>query len=387
MTARVPPMDHRVTADARADAAGAPPSVSVVMPVRNAEAHLDRALASVAGQTMGDFELLLIDDASDDATAGIGRRWAGADPRVRVEPSPSRGIVAALNHGIALAAAPLIARMDGDDACLPTRFETQRRYLAEHRGVVAVGSGFAFVDEHERPLCLADPPLDHDAILAAYARHEAMAMCHPTTVFRTADARAIGGYDASFQGIGSEDLDFFLRLASRGRLANVPEPLLLVRKHATSYTRRAGFDRDTMHTARRRAVVDGFRALGRAVPPEPAKPPTSSKAARNPDAGGGLHLAFLAWWGGQWTTAIRHALPAVRGGPRRGQAVVLITLSLLGFIADGGLRRLWGRRYTRRGRRWPGRPVPASLRRRLAEPHREPAAATRPPSDAAEAKT
>lgn len=358
MNARVLPMDHKFTDQPQTHANETASSVSVVMPVHNAETYLDRAIASVIGQRHSDFELLIIDDACEDTTAAIGRRWAHTDPRVRVVPSPSRGIVAALNHGIELATAPLIARVDGDDVCLPTRFETQCAYLAEHRDAVALGSGFAFVDEREQPLCIVEPPLDHEAILAAYARHEAMTLCHPTTMFRTQDARSIGGYDPSFQGIGSEDLDFFLRLARRGRLVNLPDVLLLVRKHATSYTRQTDFDAKAMHDARRRAVV---RALSDLQKPIPAEPPQPSCAGSRGSSSGRLRMAFLAWWGGRWWTCIHHAWPALRAGPNRGQATLLITLSLLGPMLGGTLQRLWGTRYARRGRRRPGARVPASL--------------------------
>ena len=96
-----------------------PPRVSVVMPARNAVPHAGGAIASVLAQTFDDFELVVVDDASTDATRAIVESFATADERVRVVDGPGSGVAAARNRGIEAAGAPLIAFCDADDVLLP----------------------------------------------------------------------------------------------------------------------------------------------------------------------------------------------------------------------------------------------------------------------------
>ncbi|MCU0498899.1 MAG: glycosyltransferase, partial [Anaerolineae bacterium] len=90
------------------------PKVSVIMPLYNAEKHLQAALASVIAQTFTDYELIVIDDCSTDGTSAILATFD--DPRiVRLRNDQNLGIVGALNRGLAIARGQYIARMDGDD--------------------------------------------------------------------------------------------------------------------------------------------------------------------------------------------------------------------------------------------------------------------------------
>lgn len=101
-----------------------PPRVSVIMPFLNAERFLDEAINSVRAQSFPDWELLLVDDGSNDGGRMIAARHMQADPeRVRLlEPDPDRrGAAAARNRGIAAARGSLIAFLDADDLYLPDK--------------------------------------------------------------------------------------------------------------------------------------------------------------------------------------------------------------------------------------------------------------------------
>src|SRR5205823_1433437 len=90
-----------------------PPAVSVLMAVYNGAPWVADAARSVLAQTLGDLELLVVDDGSSDATRDV---LAGVrDPRLRLECRPHEGLTPALNHGLRLARAPLVARLDADD--------------------------------------------------------------------------------------------------------------------------------------------------------------------------------------------------------------------------------------------------------------------------------
>ena len=98
------------------------PEISVLMPAYNAERHLRPSIESVLGQTLGDFEFLLVDDGSTDSTLEIAMSYQ--DPRIRIiRNRTNEGISASLNKGIDQCAGRLIARMDADDISYPSRLK------------------------------------------------------------------------------------------------------------------------------------------------------------------------------------------------------------------------------------------------------------------------
>ena len=115
---------------------GSRPRISVVVPVHNGGCYLAESVDSILAQTCDDFELLLIDDHSDDGA--LGR--LPADSRIRGLSSPARGIVPALNLGIESARGEVIARMDADDIAAPNRLEAQLAYLADNPSIAIAGA-------------------------------------------------------------------------------------------------------------------------------------------------------------------------------------------------------------------------------------------------------
>src|SRR5436305_1340903 len=115
------------------------PTLSVLIPARNAAATLDEALASIQAQTFEDWEAVVVDDGSTDETPHLLAAWAGREARFRILRSAEPlGIVSSLNRALEEASAPVLARMDADDVSLSRRFERQMERLAEG-DVAAVG--------------------------------------------------------------------------------------------------------------------------------------------------------------------------------------------------------------------------------------------------------
>ncbi len=108
------------------------PQVSVLLPCFNAAGHLESCLESLLAQSLEDFEILAIDDGSDDETPELLERAAGKDRRIRVFHRPHQGIAKSLAAAAVEARAPLLARMDADDICDRRRLELQASYLKEH---------------------------------------------------------------------------------------------------------------------------------------------------------------------------------------------------------------------------------------------------------------
>jgi len=108
-----------------------PPLFSVVTPVWNAAATLPATVASVRVQSLPDWELLLVDDASTDGSRGLARGLAAADPRIRlIERATNGGAAAARNAAIRAARGRLIAFLDADDRWHPEKLARQAAFIA-----------------------------------------------------------------------------------------------------------------------------------------------------------------------------------------------------------------------------------------------------------------
>jgi glycosyltransferase involved in cell wall biosynthesis len=216
------------------------PSVSVLLPVRDALPTLETCLWSLQRQTLEQFEVVAVDDGSIDGSGELLDGWAANDRRIRVFHQAADGLVAALNLGLARCSAPLVARMDADDVSHPRRLSLQVAYLAQHPnvGVVSclvqhfprrgVGHGFRI----------------YEAWLNSLRNHEQMArerfiespLAHPSAMVRRQVLLRAGGYhDMGWP----EDYDLWLRLFDAGvRFAKVERPMFFWREHDRRLTRR-----------------------------------------------------------------------------------------------------------------------------------------------------
>lgn len=203
------------------------PEVTVLMAVHNAAPFLREAVDSVLGQTFKDFEFLIIDDGSTDATGELLATYT--DTRIRViRLVENSGLVAALNVGIDESRGDLIARMDGDDICEPRRLELQVAFLRQHPQVLLLGTGFVLIGTDGYPFERVLYPTD-DAVLQERLL-DGSQFCHPSVMMRPDVVRRLGGYRDVGRG-PAEDYDLWLRIAEQGQIANLPEVLLRYRVH------------------------------------------------------------------------------------------------------------------------------------------------------------
>lgn len=196
------------------------PLVSVVMTVYNGEPWTAEAVESVLGQTFTDFELVVIDDGSTDATADVLRGYR--DERLRVICQSRAGQTAALNRALRLARAPLLARMDADDVALPRRLERQMEFLAAHPEVGLLGTAGHEIAPTGKIVRTLTPPTDDHAIRRTLIRRNPF--IHTSVMFRRALLDTVGEYDESFSV--AQDYDLWLRMSRRTRLATLAEPLV-----------------------------------------------------------------------------------------------------------------------------------------------------------------
>ena len=208
------------------------PEVSVLMPVRNGAAFLTAAVESILHQDFTEFELIIVDDGSTDATPMLLADFAARDKRLVLLQQPALGLVAALNRGLAAARAPLVARMDADDVAMKQRLGLQLAFLAANPEIALVGSAMEVIDAQGRPLRNMNLPTTPQEIRKILPVRNCIA--HPTVMFRRAAVAGVGGYRAQFAQ--AEDYELWLRLSERHALAALPAPLLQYRQHLHQIT-------------------------------------------------------------------------------------------------------------------------------------------------------
>lgn len=308
------------------------PTVSVLMPVYNAERYVAETVESVLGQTLGDFEFIIIDDGSTDRSPEMLREFAARDDRVRLSSRGNTGYLRALNEGLQMARGELIARIDADDIALAKRFERQTDYLRSHPECLVVGCGLLLIDEDGEPFCESILPTEHEVI---DARHLAGtgSLAHPAAMIRREALLRLGGYRP--QCYGAEDHDLWLRLGEQGRLANLPEVLMKVRVHAANFT---FVNQDRTRAAMKLVLDEAY--VRRGLPP-PAVAAEILPMMANPLERRRV-WAWSAVHAGHYHTARKHAWSILRHSPGARASWVLLLYALLGRRAES-IRRIYRR--------------------------------------------
>jgi glycosyltransferase involved in cell wall biosynthesis len=209
------------------------PRVTVLLPAYNAAATLRATIDSILAQTFPDFELLILDDASTDATPDILHEIR--DPRLRLHRNPANlELTRTLNVGLSLSRGTYIARIDADDLCLPERVARQVAFLDAHPHIAVVGT---FVDtfSDNNPAAVWRYPTEPPAVAAALLFRNPLA--HPAVMLRRAALEQHHlRYDDSIRR--GQDYDLWCRChLARLSLANIPEVLLRYRVHEAQATR------------------------------------------------------------------------------------------------------------------------------------------------------
>ncbi|MCY4063744.1 MAG: glycosyltransferase family 2 protein [Chloroflexi bacterium] len=209
------------------------PTVSVLLAVYNDERYLPEAIESILAQTYADFELIVVDDGSEDGTAEVIREFAGRDERIRsFQLKENRGQSSALNLGLAEARGAYIAKMDSDDISLPRRLEIQVDYLQSNPEIGVVGAQRKQVDENLKPLRDINFPLRHAHIIINLFL-SGWSIGGAEAVFRREVLAGLGGFNSK---VLLGDMDLYCRMVERTRFANVPERLYWARRHQSNLT-------------------------------------------------------------------------------------------------------------------------------------------------------
>jgi hypothetical protein len=209
------------------------PLISVVLPVYNGAADVRKAVESILAQTFQDYELIVINDGSKDDSARVLESLS--DPRIRLYHQDNMGLAGTLNRGIGLARGRYIARQDQDDLSHPERFARQVDFLEKHPDHGLLGTA-AQIWVGDTPTDRAhDHPTDHGALSFELLFNNPFV--HSSIMMRKATVEAVGGYTTDPVRQPPEDYELWSRMARAGRVANLPERLLVYREVPASMSR------------------------------------------------------------------------------------------------------------------------------------------------------
>jgi glycosyltransferase involved in cell wall biosynthesis len=200
----------------------------------NDAVFLPEAVQSILGQTLKDFEFLIVDDGSTDNSASVLEDQR--DPRVRIiRNEENLGLTASLGRGVTLANGRYIARMDADDVAFPHRLQTQADFLEHHPSLVLVGSACVVIDERGRRLSISKRPQSDLEI--RWASLLTNPFVHSTVMIRREVLIGHGlNYDPAFGT--AQDYDLWTRLLRYGEGANLSVPLIHYRVRSGVTTQR-----------------------------------------------------------------------------------------------------------------------------------------------------
>lgn len=221
------------------------PLVSILMSVHNAQDTLAQSIDSIRAQSYENWELVIVDDGSDDNSPEILRTYTQTDPRIRVFTQKNTGLTIALNNGIAHCRGVYIARQDADDFSYPQRLERQVSVMEADTSIVLCGGNCDSV--YESGLSIPWGWRDDQALKKILRFRTPFA--HSTAMIRASTLKSLGGYDPCFKT--SQDMELWIRLSKSGKVTMLREPVI---KRSVLET--------TSVSARRkwRQVYDAFRA-------------------------------------------------------------------------------------------------------------------------------
>ena len=231
------------------------PAVSVIMGTYNNEKTIGRCIDSVESQTFTDWEFIICDDHSEDATYEILERRAAADPRIKLlRNKRNMRLAYCLNRCLKAASGRYIARMDDDDECFPDRFEKQTAFLDKYPGFDVVGSSFVMISEGRDMGVCVFPDFPDESLLLKNPP-----FCHPSVMMRSEAYAKLGGYRSVKETMRAEDLDLWFRFFEKGLKGyNMQEPLIKRTIELSDYKKRTL--RSGIMTAK--VYLEGYRRIG-----------------------------------------------------------------------------------------------------------------------------
>lgn len=212
------------------------PKISVIMGIYNCAPTLQEALDSLYVQTFQDFEIILCEDGSSDNTYQVAEENAQTHKNiVLLKNETNKGLNYTLNRCLSVAKGEYIARMDGDDISLPTRFEKEYTFLETHPEYAIVSTPMKYFDENGvfRIGKVSEP----EPLLKEFVK--GTPFCHAPCMIRKEAYMEVGGYSESPYLLRVEDYHLWMKMYVHGyRGYRLNEPLYMMRDDRNALIRR-----------------------------------------------------------------------------------------------------------------------------------------------------
>jgi glycosyltransferase involved in cell wall biosynthesis len=312
--------------------------VSIVIPAYNRERFLGATIDSVLAQTVHDWELVVADDGSTDATVDVARRYAASDPRIMVVGGSNGGVAVARNRGLAAAdpQSEFVAMLDSDDMWTPDALAVLIAALDDHPHSVAAHGWARCADDLGRPMASNDLEqwmrgrtelrdgsvvslrVDEPTTFAALVL-ENWVVTPGTTLIRHEALGRAGPLDP--RTAPADDWQLMLRLSRLGEFAFVDRQVLWWRRHELALSETSTRWRRAHFRVRDKLLIDTANAAGDA---------DLARAAYRRLIRGSWNEAWSAARAGELSKAARRAAKAIDGQARYTRGVVIGRLSTIG---------------------------------------------------------
>jgi glycosyltransferase involved in cell wall biosynthesis len=209
------------------------PLVSVLLPVRNNEKHLEGCVESLLSQSYKNIEVIAVDDKSNDESFKILREIRKRDKRLKIYQNVKKyGFCLTLNRSLRRAKGQFIAVMEATDQALPTKFRKQVKFLLENEGISAVGTQCMFIDEKNRKIGKSEFPQENQSIYAS-PLHGISVQFETLLINKLTLPKDLLKFKSNSYPFIYNDL--VMKILTYGKIANLNEHLHLHRSHPDTY--------------------------------------------------------------------------------------------------------------------------------------------------------
>lgn len=214
------------------------PLVSVLITVYNGLPLLKGVIEHLIAQTYQNIEIIVVDDASEDATMDYLK--SVQDTRLKFYSNGKMGRGKALNYGLSQCMGKYVAVNDADDFSLPDRIQKQVDFMEANSDYGLVGSNFIKIfSENKKEY--SNKSLDNSNLRIELSKHSCLQ--HSAVMFRKSIMQKVGGYNLKIKYL--YDRDIFIRVAQTSKIANLPDYLVIINRHDNQFFNKSfkGFER------------------------------------------------------------------------------------------------------------------------------------------------
>ena len=198
--------------------------LSILLPVYNSEKTIEKCINSILSSTQTNFELIIVNDGSNDSSKD--KILSFGDNRIKYFEKKNTGLIDSLNFGIKNCSSEIIMRIDSDDYISPEKISFQLEALKSSNSVL-VGSNAYIIDNDDNIIGETNLPLSHSEIVKSMIKIRP-SLIHPSIITYKEILKRVNYYDDKY--IHAEDYDLFLRISRLGKISNLPQKLMFLRK-------------------------------------------------------------------------------------------------------------------------------------------------------------